>query len=234
MNAKQISRVKRDYRYFEARNRCELPGMPADIDSCRHQAYRLWAQLAPQFRGSGTEPDFIIESDFIDTIANELYAGIMQDHGLREQQEAVREITDAGDTLRYSLKRTKAPVDITCVQGDPVDEHLVRTYRQYYCKDLEQDIKECFWQYSPLLAAAAYRQSRRNYFSDNLIQVHIHICVNEDDIYTLTTDAMRFDDVNSLRVSYSLNLMGIQEIATRISREHGQHPLNVLDVSFAI
>lgn len=169
--------------------------------------------------------DYISLQDTADALHEEL-----------EQQRAVREITDAGDTLRYSLKRTRAPVDITCVQGDPVDEHLVRTYRQYYCQNLEQDIKECFWQYSPLMAAAVSRQSRRAYFSDNGIQVHIHICVNEDedDIYTLTAHAIRYDDISTLRVSYALNLMDVQKIATRISREHGQHTINVLDVSFAI
>ena len=87
-----------------------------------------------------------------------------------------------------------------------------------------------------MLAAAGSRQSRRAYVSDNGTHVHIHICVNEDedDIYTLTADAVRYDDISSLRVSYALNLMDVQKIATRISREHGQHTINVLDVSFAI
>lgn len=224
MNAKQISRVKRDYRYFEARNRCELPGMPADIDSCRHQAYRLWAQLAPQLRGSGIWPDFVIESDFVDTIANELYSDIMQDHGLREQQEAIDKVTNAQKTLMSILHHSEVPIDITdeC-------ENVDKCYSNHYVERLEDEIRVAFLMWK---ASMDLHQKWRLHLAKN---PNVVIMVTADGVTKYTPiELQRVSDVQSLDLDYRIGEPTACKLVMDIKKQLDKPVYDSVEIAFKI
>lgn len=224
MNAKQISSVKRDYRYFEARNRCELPGMPANIEACRYQARRLWAQLAPQLRDSGAWTDFVIESDFVDTIANELYSDIMQDHGLLEQQEAVDEVTNAQKTLMAVLHHHEVPVDITD-ECEGVD----KCYRNYYVDDISAEVHAAFLMWN---ASMYLHQKRRLHLAKDPTVV---IMVTADGVTNYTPiELQRISNVQTLDLDYQIGEPTACKLALAIKKQLDKPVYDSVEIAFKI
>lgn len=145
-----------------------------------------------------------------------------------EQAKAIKGITNAGQTLKYSLQRTEFPVENTGPNSIP-EERMYRAYRQYYVMDLFEDVCNAFLRYKSNLDFAL-----RRFKPNDPVVMRVDIRLNEKHDLCMSLVAERYANVQTGKDEYVLAHRDLDRIEQLALKEVGDYPIYILDISFML